>query len=91
MLVRGTKEKSWHAVGPKPKRSTRFRLIGPIGTEHGSVWRIWDYRDRRQFGPDCCSMLEARKVLEDAVTNRTVTYFGKTRLVPKDVAGDMMV
>lgn len=91
MLVRGGKQRPWHAVGPVPRRSTRFRLVGPIPTEHGNKWRVWDFRNRRQFGPDCDSVPEARKVLEDAVSGRTVTYFGKTRLVPKDIAADMVV
>ena len=91
MLVRGGKQRPWHAVGPKPKRSTRFRLIGPIVTEHGEKWRVWDFKKQAQFGPDCDSIAEGRVVLEDAVSNRTVTYVGKVRLVPKDIMADAMV
>lgn len=91
MLVRRGKRRPWHAVGPVPGRSTRFRLIGPVPTEHGNKWRVWDFRNRRQFGPDCDSIPEGCKVLKDAVSGRTVIYVGKIRLVPKDIAADMVV
>lgn len=91
MLLRGGKQRPWHMAGPKPKKSTRFRLIGPIPTERGNKWRVWDFYKREQFGPDCDSIMEGRQVLDDAVSGRVVTYVGKVRLVAKDIMADMVV
>lgn len=68
---------------PRPKPTTRFRVIGPKEVNGMKVWTVHDLVDRRQVGPPCFSVDEVLERLNDALAGKV--WFGGTRMRKKKV------
>jgi len=70
-------------IGPKPRKGTKARVIGPIKAWGMDIWRVFDVATAKQIGPDCFSIDEARERCKDFLSGKKVVWFGQTKMTLK--------
>ena len=69
-------------TAPKPRRGTRARVV-TAWVNGMRVYRVIDFYNERQLGPDCFSWDEVETRLDDIHTGRKVVWLNGKRFTRK--------